>query len=364
MAETSKEEATGAETGGDSGGAAGRGASLPGVRGGGLPGMRDGASQAGVGVGPPASPTGSGSISAVRSSLPPPPRRETSLSGSSSGIQKHALPPRPGEILDEEAERWLIQKEDKMDYGPFSLREVKAQIEKGTVAAEHTILDNETGDKRRVADHPLLGAMAREWTAKHAELDRQMKDQAERAKYQRAVINSLSGIFAVLVVLGVGVGAYFKFFYKPKVVEKVVKNDNPDDFFKGVNIAMKVDPPAPKKTHTKRKGPKNGAFDDTQNMDFADEGDTLSADDIQRVMNSKFGLLGGCLRAEAQKNPGVKKLDLEFLVKGNGSVSSVKVNGQTGSEVASCVFAKMQAIQFPECKTCQKTHAAFSLSLK
>ena len=275
------------------------------------------------------------------------------------------LPPRPGETVDEEADRFLIQKEDKMDYGPFSIREIRAQIEKGTVSAEHNILDNETGDRRRVADHPLIGKMAREWTAKHAELDRQMKDQSERAKHRDSVLKLLSGIFATLVVLGViGGGLYWKFGTKPPPV--IVKGPQfTEDPLLGLSIALKVDPPPPKKAHTgKKKGPKNGAFDDSQTMDMSDNQDTLSAEDIDRVMKQKFTLLAGCLREEAARNPKVKDINLEFIVKGNGSVSSVRVNSETSSPVASCVFAKMQAIQFPECKTCTKTHAAFSLKLK
>ena len=93
-----------------------------------------------------------------------------------------------------------------MDYGPFSLRDVKAQLERGSISAEHTITDTDTNDKRRVADHPLLGQMAREWTAKHMELDRQMKEEAERAKYNRAVVKMLAGIFAAVVVAGSGIG--------------------------------------------------------------------------------------------------------------------------------------------------------------
>ncbi len=277
------------------------------------------------------------------------------------------LPPRPGEVFDEEQERWLIQKEDKMDYGPFSMREVRAQIEQGKVHADHNILDNETGDRRRVADHPLIGQMAREWTAKHAELERQLKDQKDRAKHNDAVIKLLSGIFAALVVIGAAVGIYVKFIYKPPEKVIVKKEISNDEFFKGIQIAMKVDPPAPKKKSggAKHKGPKNGAFDDSQSMNFGDDsGDTLSAEDINKVMQQKFGLLAGCLREEAQRNPGMKKFDLDFLVKGNGSVSSVRVNNQTSSPVASCIFAKMQAIQFPECKTCTKTPASMSFSLK
>lgn len=338
------------------------GPALPGVRGNGtgFPSAPPPApSTSGLPSAPPPAPSSSGLAMRSLPGLPPPPL-STGQHGALAG-----LPPRPGDVFDEEQERWLIQKEDKMDYGPFSMREVRAQIEQGKVHADHHILDNETGDRRRLADHPIIGQMARDWTAKHAELERQLKDQKERAKHRDAVVKLLSGIFAVLLVIGAGVGIYAKFIYKPPekvVVKKEVSND---EFFKGIQIALKVDPPPPKKPHGSRKrGPKNGAFDDSQNINFDEGGDVLSAEDINKVMQQKFGLLSGCLREEAQRNPGTKKFDLDFIVKGNGSVSSVRVNGQTSSSVASCIFAKMQAIQFPECKTCTKTPASMSFSLK
>jgi hypothetical protein len=350
MAETAAKEVSDSDNAGAEAPAPPPGPSLPGVR---------GASGA-VAIPSPAVASGPAPVSAsARNSLPglPPPP-------AASG-RRASLPPRPGDVMDEDQERWLIQKEDKMDYGPFSLRDVRAQIEQGKVHADHNILDNETGDRRRVADHPLIGQMAREWTAKHAELERQLKDQKERAKHRDAVVKLLSGIFAVLIVIGAGVGIYAKFIYKPPekvIVKKEVSNE---DFFKGIQISMKVDPPPPKKPHTgKKKGPKNGAFDDTQNMNFDEAGDVLPQEDINRVMQQKFGVLSGCLREEAQRNPGLKKFDLDWLIKGNGSVTSVKVNGSTSSPVASCIFAKMQSITFPECKTCSKTHASMSFSLR
>lgn len=318
--------------------------SLPGMRTGpSLPGMR-GPDEGSGAMRPPMS-TGSGPA------LKPP------------SLNLPGLPPRPADRIDEEQERWLIQKEDKMDYGPFSLREVRAQIEKGTVHADHNILDNETGQRTRVADHSLLGQMAREWTAKHAELDRQMKDQAERAKYRAGVIKSLSGIFAAIVVIGAGGGIYYG--TRPKVVQqKQAPQQFTEDPLKGLSIAMAPPPPKEKKVHKGgKKGPKNGSFDDSQTMDFNDSDDTLSPDQIQAVMSKESGKLTGCLREEAVRNPTVKKLNLEFIIKGNGTVSSVRLNGQTSTPGASCLFAKMQSINFPECKTCSKTVAGFSFTL-
>lgn len=285
---------------------------------------------------------------------PPPPK----VSGQQAQVQG---------AVDEDQERWLITKEDKMDYGPFPLREVRSQIEKGSVTADHLILDQETGDRRRIREHPLLADMAREWEAKHAQLQMTLQDQAERAKHRASVQKLLSGIFIVLLVVGGGVGGYFKFFYKPEVKTVVVKEPSSDEFFKGIEISMKVDPPAPKKPKGKgKKVLKNGKWEDSTSLGDASEdgGDeTLTGEQVQQVMNKNFKVLAGCLKEEAQRNPAVKRIDIEFLIKGTGNVSSVKVNGESGSAVAACVFAKMQTVQFPKFNGV-KTHAAFSLALK
>lgn len=320
---------------------------------------------------PPATPRGPTS----RPSFPPGPGGPKAPQMPQSGFP---MPPPPlsggpgaaaAAGTDEDQERWLIQKEDKMDYGPFPLREVRSQIEKGTISADHMILDMETGNRRRVREHPQLAAMSREWEGRHAQTAMERRDQSERSKHRAAIQKSLSGIFIVVLLIGAGVGAYFKYVYKPVVKTVVVKEQTSDDFFKGVEISMKVDPPV-KKVHPggggHRRMLKNGKFDESVNLgDAGEEGgdETLTGEQVQGVMNKNFKLLGGCLKEESQRNPQVKRLDLEFLIRGTGAVSSVKVNGETGSAVASCVFAKMQAVNFPKFNG-QKTHAAFSLALR
>jgi hypothetical protein len=328
--------------------------------------------QAGAPAGPKISEQLPAVLSPTQASAPlstPPPTGLQSLSPGTTMTPPNAPPKMSGPQVqvDDDHERFLITKEDKMDYGPFPLREVRSQIEKGTVHADHLILDMESGDRRRVREHPLLADMAREWEGKHAQAAMELRDHSERAKHRASVQKLLSGIFIVLLIVGGGVGAYFKFFYKPEVKTVVVKEAVADDFFKGIEISMKVDPPAPKKPRGKGKRVmKNGKWEDSTNLgDASEEGgdETLSGEQVQQVMNKNFKVLAGCLKEEAQRNPSVKRIDIEFLIKGTGNVSSVKVNGESGSAVAACVFAKMQSVQFPSFKG-SKTHAAFSLALK
>jgi hypothetical protein len=64
-------------------------------------------------------------------------------------------------------------------------------------------------------------------------------------------------------------------------------------------------------------------------------------------MNSKGRALSICIAEERRRNPGLHQVELEFIVHGNGQVSAVRVNGQKGTPLASCMFQRMQRIQFP-----------------
>ena len=54
------------------------------------------------------------------------------------------------------------------------------------------------------------------------------------------------------------------------------------------------------------------------------------------MMHDYRGLVP-CLMSERKHNPGLSQMSLEFVVRGNGKVSAVKVNGQKGG-FASCVL--------------------------
>jgi hypothetical protein len=171
------------------------------------------------------------------------------------------------------------------------------------------------------------------------------------------------------MVLVLGAGGFVAWRFKPweKRVEKVIVHDQENlDFLKNIEISMKVDPPPPKKKRVPKKGGKPGEFDEVTNLGDASEGggdETLDQATVQRVMTQNFKVLVGCIGEERRRSPGVKTFDMDFIIKGTGLVSAVKVNGQTGTPVAGCVYGKMQAVAFPKFNGA-KTHASFSLSLK
>jgi hypothetical protein len=180
----------------------------------------------------------------------------------------------------------------------------------------------------------------------------------------------LAGIF--VAVLGGGGGIFWYYQHHQKVVvQKELVRDDSYDFMKGVEISMKVDPPAAKKPHLggpKKGGSKNNKneFSDVTNLGDAsgDGGDeTLDQAVVQRVMTQNFRVLVGCIAEERRRNPGLHSVDMDFIIKGTGSVSAVKVNGQTSSPLSNCMYGKMQSVTFPKFNG-SKTHASFSLALK
>jgi hypothetical protein len=65
-----------------------------------------------------------------------------------------------GGAIDDAQERWLIQK-DRLDFGPFSLAQIRAQIQRGEIVGEHMIVDSDTGARKKVKDFAPLRDFAR-----------------------------------------------------------------------------------------------------------------------------------------------------------------------------------------------------------
>ena len=88
---------------------------------------------------------------------------------------------------------------------------------------------------------------------------------------------------------------------------------------------------------TSSKNGKNGEFSDVTNLGDASEGggdETLDQAVVQRVMTQNFSVLVGCIAEERRRNSSLHAVDMDFIIKGTGQVSAVKVNGQTSSPMA------------------------------
>jgi serine/threonine protein kinase len=272
-----------------------------------------------------------------------------------------------GAAIDESQERWLIQK-DRLDFGPFSLAQIRAQIARGEILGEHLIVDSDTGERQKVKDFPPLREFTRT-SERHREQNRRAQaDQKQEKSDKRKSIFTF--VFA-LIALGVAVGGVVFYVWTRKEGDDTKIASRTDDadidaFLKDVKLSFQ------KATVAKRGSGGShhatGADSEFNNdANFGDASKYASAGDetlddgvIEETMMHHYRGLVPCLMAERKHNPGLTEMSLEFVVRGTGKVSAVKVNGQRGS-FASCVMARMPT--FPKFNGA-KTIASWSMSLR
>ena len=291
----------------------------------------------------------------------PPPR---SSLGRSFNVAEAA-----GGAIDEAQERWLIQK-DRLDFGPFSLAQVRAQIQRGEIIGEHMIVDSDTGARKKVKDFPAL----REFT-KTSERHREQNRRAAAEQRQESVDKkkkTVTVLFTlVFLVAAVGLVGFFVWTRKADEGTKLASRSEDaevDAFLKEVKVSFQKAQVAKRGSgghHAGGSKADDAEFNNDSNFGdaskYASAGDeTLDDGVIEETMMHHYRGLVPCLMSERKHNPGLSEMSLDFVVRGNGKVSAVKVNGQKGG-FASCVLSRMPT--FPKFNG-SKTIASWSMSMR
>jgi hypothetical protein len=291
------------------------------------------------------------------------------------------VPAYQGPPIDEALEIWLIQK-GKLDFGPFSMAEVKRQIMKGEIHGENVIVDSDSGKRHHVKNHPYLARFVAEAEMRHEE---QKRIDADRRAAHRGRFRLWLFLITVLAVGGAAAGVYF-LYYEPKLrhqreielkqqdakAQAMIAQANDADLEK-ILKGLSFEFPKPTiKARKRGKGGKLGGFSGGEDFDaptmmgdVTQEGgeEQLSPEQIQSVMNSNRGrALALCIAEEKRRNPNMHQVEHEFIVHGNGQVTAVRVKGQKGTPIASCMFQRMRAISFPKYNG-PKTIAGFSFKV-
>jgi hypothetical protein len=275
-----------------------------------------------------------------------------------------------GGAIDDTQERWLIQK-DKLDFGPFSLAQIRAQIERGEILSEHMIVDSDTGARKKVKDFPALGDLARSSERRleqnrraHAEIHHE-KSEKKRAK----MMVIMFGVVLVAVVSGVGYYALTRKSADTATLASRSEEGEIDAFLKDVKlnfVSAKVAKRGSGGGHHASGGANDAEFNNDANFGdaskYAAGGDDVLDDGVvSDVMGRSYRGLVPCLMQERHKNPSVSEMSVDFVIRGTGKVSAVKVNGQRGGAFASCVLGRMPT--FPKFNG-SKTIASWSMSMR
>jgi hypothetical protein len=266
--------------------------------------------------------------------------------------------------LADSTEKFLISK-GRLDYGPFSLADVVAQIEKGDIVAGNIIMDKDTGARGDVAEHELLGPVV---DAARQRMDDQRRAHAE-VKVQSAEKKRGAMLYGVigLGVIGAAIAVYF--------VINAVRSDDKKKALAGiakvegaelkVTISLPKVPPAKKRTggggHSGGGGGGAGRYDDNMQLDLSDDSDeteTLGMDKVYAVYSSYGGPLASCLGSN-----GTRSANIGIIIDGpSGKVKGVKVNNQSSGGLHQCIWRVMQRMQFPKING-PRTRAEFDIGV-
>ncbi len=277
-----------------------------------------------------------------------------------------------GGAIDDAQERWLIQK-DRLDFGPFSLAQIRAQIQRGEIIGEHMIVDSDTGARKKVKDFRLLRDFARTSERQieqnrraHAEIHHEKSEKAKRA---------FTALIVSIAVLAVGGGVSW-YVLTRKAADKTTLAER-ERGGRDRRLPQGRQAELPEGQHRQarqrrrsatRGGSTAGDGDFSNDANFGDAskhgsgGDEMLDDQvIEETMMKHYRGLVPCLMQERHKNPGVSEMSVDFVVRGTGKVSAVKVNGQKGGSFANCVLGRMPT--FPKYNG-NKTIATWSMSMR
>jgi hypothetical protein len=261
-------------------------------------------------------------------------------------------------------EKWLISR-NRMDYGPFSLADVIAQIERGEVIAGNVIQDKDSGERTDVAEHSLLGPIVDATRQKH---DDQRRAQAEVKEQSR---DKKRGVM-LYALIGVGVlGA-------AAAVALIIRSVQRDDGGQkvaavsplgGASLKVKVSAPkTPPATHRKAgarrtatpgAAPTNASENLTLDLsDDSDETQTLEMGAVYGVYSRYGAKLGGCLQST-----GEGAANIGIIIDGpSGRVTWVKINDKQAGPLYSCLSGVLRGMQFPRING-PRTRAEFDISM-
>ncbi|MCD6496978.1 MAG: serine/threonine protein kinase [Deltaproteobacteria bacterium] len=249
------------------------------------------------------------------------------------------------ETAGEDEERYLLQI-GKLDYGPFTLREVKVQIRLGKATGKDIVVDTLTGDRKKVKDHPVLGAYFK-GVKRHKELTRRAQTQASTQQAEKRKRHVFIGISLGVVVTVVAVFAAIMLY---KGVKRSHKGPTRRSDKELTYEATWDDQSSGKKGsrrhhHGHRRGGSwaGGKWNNSQTLDLGSEGgasQTLSRHQIYSVMSRYNSRIGKCLLKY-----GLGKVTIHLQIAGSGRLTAARTS--VSGPAASCIRSAVRSAKFP-----------------
>jgi len=263
-------------------------------------------------------------------------------------------------ITDNDAPRWMAVK-DNLDHGPFSGRELVQLIIKGEILAEHSLLNMDTGERKKVIEYPEF-----------VEFIEQQKIRKNEEDYQRALVRSTkiekrANVAKFLILAGgvavVGIAVtIFLITRETAEEEKMALVDLASLFESGqVKVTGTADI---LKYQKRRRSRKSSGSNSAQGGGYASYEDAMNqaielgnakksggerqlrSDDVAGVMNRKLNSLFSCVSQELRRGGRLGTVRIDLAIAGSGEVLGTSI--LVGSMAfKSCIATKVRRIRFP-----------------
>jgi eukaryotic-like serine/threonine-protein kinase len=289
------------------------------------------------------------------------------ISAAATVIRDPALEKALNIAMADTSEKWLVTK-GSMDYGPFSLADVVAQIDRGDIIASSVIIDKDSGAKATVGEHPLLGAMV---AAAQQTINDARRAQAEVSAQSKAKLAG-TALYATIVLGIAAVGTVLYFVVTSLTSKDEAKVAAVSTLGAGsVQVTVSLPKAPPKRVKTGGSGsragssgggndnPANSSEDMSLDMSGDDEESSppLDMSTVYKVYSRVGGQLGGCLQSNGERSA-----NISMIIDGpSGKVNFVKVNGKTSGGLQGCLNRTLRSLKFPEAGS--RTRAEFEIAM-
>lgn len=265
-----------------------------------------------------------------------------------------------GTITQNDAARWMVEK-DKLDHGPFSGRELVTLIAKGEVLGEHGLLNMDTGQRRKVLEHPEFVEFVEQYKLKKAASD-EKRAIVTAAKVETAS-NTAKFIVAGAVLIGLALVVGVFFYTRQAETDRQIADAQLADLYERGEVQIEgtagILPDPPRGSHrasgsrARAGGGAGSSYEDAMNQ-VVDIGDAtraggegrLAPQTVAGVMNGRINTFFSCVSQELRGGRSLGRVRIDMAIAGTGQVigSSVRAGSP---EFQRCIQQRVASVRFP-----------------
>jgi serine/threonine protein kinase len=272
----------------------------------------------------------------------------------------------PGKVDDDgTVQRWLIQR-DGTDFGPFTRKQVVAQLFNEEITAQAILYDIETDQRMSLAEFNVFDEAYRAWIHEKAEREKRRAEEAIAAVTRRRNRILIGVVATVMLTVGGTAGGWL--WYKSTLPEPVRANlpsmvsrfevalpsvSLPEELpeteaeIRERRQRVVADRVATRARKNARQIAREAKLAASSELDAAEgTGAKFNRPKFHQIIGQRNGRLMKCLTDEVRRNPALKSTKVHITIIPRGDLINVKLEGGS-SRGTGCVRAAFSGLKVP-----------------